>query len=274
MNCYHRIYRDCLVFALCLFTIFASLPSNADVIDDIQGIQSNSKRHHRNGNTSRDEGKNTIIVGASSSASKDSTVKPGTLTLPRNRDVHFEYRIGAHDLLEMEVFQVEDLKHTSRVSSSGYISLPLIGQIKVAGLTLEETEEFIRSAYAKDFLQDPHVSIYVKEYESQKYTVEGEVKESGVFTLKGPTTLLQAIATAKGIQELGDAASVVIFRTNPNKKVIGYIVDVEKIRKGEVEDPFIATDDLIVVSRAGDRAFINSITQTLRGFIGFGTIGL
>jgi polysaccharide export outer membrane protein len=247
-----------------------------DALDDLQHAQSASDQDHPSyrrvgrGRIKRRRQDDNISEETFSGLEGD----PGLPVLPANKDVQYEYRIGAHDVLEVEVFQIEDLRHTARVNSSGYISVPLLGSIKVEGLTVEEAEGFITAAYARDYLQDPHVSIYVKEYESQKYTVEGEVKETGVFPLKGPTTLLQAIATAKGVGTMANLEEVVIFRTDSKGQVIGYLIDIDKVREGEIEDPFVATQDIIVVPRAGNRDLIERITSTLRGFIGFGRIPL
>lgn len=238
----------------------------ADAIDELQSFQTSSSKKDRP--LQKPTVQNSVAEEQGAGAISPVQMVDGSM--PKNKDVKFEYRIGTNDVLEIEVFQVEDLKHTSRVNTRGYISVPLLGAVKVDGLTVDEAERFITAAYAKDLLQNPHVSIFVKEYESQKYTVEGEVKGPGVFPLKGPTTLLQAIAMAKGMEKLADYEAVVIFRTNAKQQVIGYVTDLEKIRGGELEDPFIATNDIVVVPRSGDKAWIEQISSTLRGFIGFG----
>ncbi len=197
----------------------------------------------------------------------------GGLTLPRNAQAQYEYRIGSHDVLQVEVFQVEELNHTTRVNSRGYISVPLLGQVEVGGLTVGEAERRVADALGRDYLQNPHVSIFVAEYESQKFTVEGEVKDPGVFPIKGPTTLLQAIAMADGLAKLADDEEIVLFRTDGNTgRTAGFIVDINKLRSGEKEDPLIANGDMIVVPQAGNKAFIEGLTNTLRGFIGFGLL--
>ncbi len=194
-------------------------------------------------------------------------------TLPSNADAEYEYLIGSHDVLEIEVFQVKELGHTARVNSRGYISVPLLGSVKVGGLSVEEAEKLIADGLGKDYLQDPHVSIFVAEYESQKFTVEGEVKDPGVFPIKGPTTLLQAIAMADGLDKLADSEGIVLFRKDSNTgKTAGFIVDIEKLRTGEKEDPLLANGDVVVVPRSGSKAFIESFSNTLRGFIGFGVL--
>lgn len=187
----------------------------------------------------------------------------------RNIDTMYEYRIGSRDLLEIEVFQVEELNHKTRVTSRGDISFPLIGGIKVKGLTLEEAERKIADKLGEKYLQNPQVSIFIAEYESQKFTVDGEVKDPGVFPLRGPTTLMQAVAMADGLDRLADSDEIVIFRSDGQGKVRGYIVDLDAIRAGEGRDPYIAANDFIVIPRAGEKAFLEGLTRALRGFVGF-----
>ncbi len=184
----------------------------------------------------------------------------------------YEYRIGVLDLLEVEVFMVEGMNYVSRVNSKGYISLPLIGGLKVVGLTVEEAERLIEKKLGEDYLQEPHVTVFVKEYESQKITLEGWVKDPGVYPLKGRTTLLQAIALADGMTRLADPSEVIIFRRVSGGKSTGYRIDINKIRSGEIKDPLVLSNDIIVVPEHGSKSIIEAITRTLRGFIGFGTL--
>lgn len=182
----------------------------------------------------------------------------------------YEYVIGVNDVIEVEVFQVEDLNHTARVNTRGFISLPLIGGLNVQSKTVEETERLIEKKLAEKYLQDPHVTVFIKEYESQKITVEGWVKEPGVFPLKGKTTLLQAIAEAKGLERLADEEEITIFRTIEEGKVAGYKANIAAIRAGQTRDIVLLNNDIIVVPKHGGRELVDNITRTLRGFIGFG----
>jgi len=140
-----------------------------------------------------------------------------------------EYRIGPHDLLEIKVFQAEELSGQERVNSRGEISLPLVGKITVGGLTQVEAEQAIAAALRKDFLQDPQVNVYIEEHTSQRVTVMGQVDEPGVYPLKGATTLLQAIAMAGGFERLADTTEVVVFRSSAGGEVTGYVIDVAQI---------------------------------------------
>ncbi len=180
----------------------------------------------------------------------------------------YEYRIGPMDVIEVEVFQAEELSRAARVNTQGYVSLPLIGGVKVAGLTASEAERRIEKVLGEKYLQDPHVTVFIKDYESQKITVEGWVKNPGVFPLKGKTTFLQAIANAKGMDRLADFSEVAIFRT-VNGKTTGYILSYTKVRSGQQIDPVLHSGDIIVVNRSGSKAGWDLFTKTLTSFVGW-----
>ena len=186
----------------------------------------------------------------------------------------YEYRIGPQDLIEVKVFQAEELNHIARVNTNGSVSLPLLGQVPLGGLTVVEAEKLIEKGLAESYLQNPSVTVFIKEYESQRITLEGWVKELGVYPLKGKKTLLQAIALAKGLDKLADAEEIAIFRRVADGKIAGYKINLLQVRTGQVRDPVMSPNDVIVVPQDGGRAMLEDITKTLRGFIGFGTIGI
>ena len=109
-----------------------------------------------------------------------------------------DYRIGPNDLLDVEVFGVPDLKRSVRVNSSGQISLALVGNVLVAGLSAQQAEELIAEKYAKNYLQDPQVSVFIREFTTQRITVEGAVVRPGIYPVTGQVTLLRALALAGG----------------------------------------------------------------------------
>ncbi len=191
--------------------------------------------------------------------------------LMQSQNQSYEYRIGPLDVIEVEVFQAQELSRETRVNSEGYASLPLIGPVKVAGLTTREAELLIERILKEKYLQDPHVTVFVKEYESQKITVEGWVKNPGVFPLKGKTTFLQAIANAKGLDRLADFDEVAIFRTKGGKTK-GYILSYRKVRAGEQMDPVLQNGDIIVVNRSGSKAAWKLFSETLTSFVGWSVL--
>jgi polysaccharide export outer membrane protein len=180
-----------------------------------------------------------------------------------------DYVIGPSDELEIEVFQVEELSGVERVNSRGFITIPLIGPVMVAGLTQGEAEDLLAELLGKDYLQNPQVNIDIIEYVSQQVTVLGVVSEPGVYPLKGHTTLMQALAMAGGVERLADEEQIVVFRTDKTGSVVGYIVDLEKIKEGKKKDPEIIGSDRIVVPESGSKSIIKGVSDTLRGFVGF-----
>lgn len=179
-----------------------------------------------------------------------------------------DYRVGALDLLEISVFQVADLNRTVRINATGYISLPLIGAVAAGGKTVSELEAEIAARLADQYLQNPQVSVFVKEFASQRITIEGAVNNPGIFPITGPTSLLQAVAIARGFSPLADDRAIIVFRTIKGQKMAA-LFNIRKIRAGEVEDPRIYGDDIIVVERSGIRSAYKSIVEGLSGVIGF-----
>jgi polysaccharide export outer membrane protein len=161
-----------------------------------------------------------------------------------------DYRIGAEDLIEIQVFGVDQLSRTVRVNSLGSISLPLIGSLALAGLTAHEAEGAIASRLAASYLQDPQVSLFIKEYTTQRVTVEGAVNKPGIYPLRGQTTLLRTLAMAGGQASLSDMNEVMVFRALAGGTREAQSYDVEKIRRGELDDPLVLSDDVVVVNRS------------------------
>jgi polysaccharide export outer membrane protein len=170
-----------------------------------------------------------------------------------------DYRIGGTDLLSVSVFQVPDLSFPAlRVDASGNIQMPLIGAVRAAGRTPNELSEDIRSRLAAQYLRNPQVTVTVTEAASQKVTVDGDVAAPGVFEMRGRTTLVQAIAMAKGPTPTADLNSVAIFRTQGGQRMVA-VFDLAAIRNGTAEDPVILGDDVIVVDRSRVNAFFRDV---------------
>ena len=164
-----------------------------------------------------------------------------------------DYKVGPNDLIDIEVLDLENLKRTVRVNAAGAISLPLIGRVVVAGLNSQEIEEMIASRYAEKYLQNPQVSIFIKEFTTERITIEGAVGRPGIFPLTGQITLLRALAMAGGFGPIANPSQVMLYRVNDQKVRQVAVYDVEKIRAGKNDDPPIQGDDLIVVQRDSTR---------------------
>ena len=165
-----------------------------------------------------------------------------------------DYRIGPNDLMDVEVFGVPDLKRTIRVNSSGQISLALVGSVVVAGLSAQAAEALIAQKYTEKYLQNPQVSLFIREFTSQRITLEGAVAKPGIYPITGQVTLLRALALAGGGAAYSDLSEIMVFRTGIDGGKLTQTYNLEKIRKGESMDPFIVADDVIVVKRDPIRA--------------------
>jgi polysaccharide export outer membrane protein len=210
---------------------------------------------------------------ASSSGMKEGTIRtvdtsPGLLPAPDTTSASgayegvSEYRIGPQDLLKISVFGVAELSQEVRVNSNGQISLPLIGNLQAGGRTIQELEHDIASKLAQGYLQSPQVSVFVKEYTSQRVTVEGAVKKPGIYPLTGRTTLLQVIATAEGLDELANPQGIMVFRVIKGKKM-GAVFNLAQIRHGAAEDPQIYGDDIVVVDQSGSKSAFRQFLQSV-----------
>ncbi|MHB8557774.1 MAG: DegT/DnrJ/EryC1/StrS family aminotransferase [Candidatus Acidiferrales bacterium] len=122
-----------------------------------------------------------------------------------------DYRIGAEDLLEISVYGVPDLDRTVRVSADGWISLPLVGDIEVTGYTMRELEAKIEGLLQRNYMTNPHVSVFLREVHSHPIAVLGAVEKPGVFQVRGAKSLIEVLSMAQGLAEdAGD--SVIVMR--------------------------------------------------------------
>src|SRR5262245_45222292 len=121
------------------------------------------------------------------------------LTTPPVPVVSPEHPVGAEDLLEISVFEIPDLNRTVRISERGTISLPLLGEMEVKGLTAMQLEGRLREALSEKYLEDPQVSVFVREFGSKKDSVTGAGGRPGVYQMLGPRTLLQVLSEAGGL---------------------------------------------------------------------------
>ena len=173
-----------------------------------------------------------------------------------------DYRVGAQDLLDISVFGVEELKHQARVNSNGLINVPLVGSVMAGGKTVPELEAELAGKYADGYLQNPQVSIFVKEYTSQRVTLEGAVNKPGIYPLTGKTTLLQAVAMAEGLDEFADLEGVVLFRQVEGKRMAAAF-DLAAVRRGDMPDAQVYGDDIIVIERSGSKSAFREFLRTV-----------
>ncbi len=159
------------------------------------------------------------------------------------------YHIGVGDLLQVEVYDEKDLTKEVRVLTDGFISFPLIGALKAAGLTVGQLEKKITARLAAKYLVSPQVTVFVKEFSS--VFVFGEVKNPGSFPLYGRMTAFEAITLAGGFTEVANPSRVKVIRREKDGQEVSFVVDIERItKKGDAsQDRELQANDRVIVPR-------------------------
>ena len=110
-----------------------------------------------------------------------------------------EYQLGGGDMIEVSVYGVDRFFHELRINSSGFINLPLVGEVEVVGKTASQVEQELKLSLHPDVIKDPHVSVFVKEYRSQPVFILGAVKGPGQYQITRQLQLVDLIAMAGGL---------------------------------------------------------------------------
>lgn len=159
-----------------------------------------------------------------------------------------DYLLGADDVVRVQVFGYEDLTTEARISQTGSITVPLLGEVSIAGLSSEAAASRIGSKLvAGGFIREPKVSVMVLQFESQKVSVMGQVSKPGNFPLSAASSLLDVLAEAGGLltETAGDRATLV--RKTGAKEVI----DLTALFEGDASQNFkVGAGDMIFVPKA------------------------
>lgn len=171
------------------------------------------------------------------------------------------YSLGAYDEIRIDVFGIEALSNQNiQVDASGRIAFPLVGTIEAAGKTPSELATFIQSRLRGSFVRHPRVTVNLTKSVSQLVTVEGEVKEPGIYPVLGKMTLLKAIASAKGTTEFSKLNDVVVFRTVGGKSYAA-LYNIRAVRNGAYQDPEIYSGDIVMVGESRGRRLFKDLLQ-------------
>lgn len=173
-----------------------------------------------------------------------------------------DYRIGIKDTLAVDVFDMANLGGTMEVDNMGYINLPLIGQVAALGRTPDQLAREIAARLNAKYTKNAIVTVSVKDAISKRITVDGEVTQPGMYQITPGTTLTQAVAMAKGPDQVADASEVSIIRgTGPSRATTVY--NLEDIRDGKAADPQVQPNDTIVVGASGTRKFVRDFGSVI-----------
>lgn len=172
-----------------------------------------------------------------------------------------DYRIGALDTLQISVFQEPDISSTGTVvDAAGNISMPLIGRIKATDRTATELADDLAAKLAERFYVDPQVTVTVVSSVAQRVTVQGEVEEPGIYPISGPTTLLDAVALAKGETENAALREAIVIRYVDGERM-GAVFDLKAIRRGDAADPAILARDVIILGHSNSKRIWHDVLR-------------
>lgn len=172
------------------------------------------------------------------------------------------YRIGPQDVLDISVYQAPDLAKTVQVAETGTINLPLIGDVQAGGLSARDLERSLKGRLSEKYFQNPQVTVFIREYNSQRVTLEGSVNRPGVYPYRGPTTLLQLVATGGGLSEVANGSDVMVFRTATGAKQAAKF-DIDEIKAGRATDPPIMQGDVVIVNASTGKKLYQDIMKAL-----------
>ena len=159
------------------------------------------------------------------------------------------YIIGTGDLVIINVYESEELNTETRVSSRGYVSMPLLGRVEIEGLTPGEAEKKIEEALVKDYMHVAHVSLFVKERMNQLITLVGAVRQPGTFETQSRKRIMEVLALAGGLAPTaGDTAYVTRKEGSRGGNKV-FLVDLDALlTRGQV--------DMNMIIQGGDVVFV------------------
>jgi len=193
----------------------------------------------------------TPAAGAVPTASPADAAKPATSNA-QFKDRSPRYRIEAGDSFDITFDLSPEFNQTAvAVQPDGFVTLRSVGDLKVAGQTVPELTQTLRTAYSK-ILNDPAISVVLKDFEKPYFVADGQVAKPGKYEMHGNMTLTQAIAVAGGFQSSAKHSQVLLFRRIDDQWTEAKLIDVKKMeKKGNLsEDPFLHNGDMLFVPKS------------------------
>ncbi len=188
---------------------------------------------------------------AGTAASVTGAARPPTGAGPAPQATDGEYRVAPRDQLMVQVHGQDDLTRTVRVSQGGTITLPLLGEVQVAGLTTREIETKVEGALKPAYLRDPRVSVSVAEYQGRQVTVIGAVNQPGAYAFRtNRISLLQALSEAHGVRENADRVAYVLRSTRDGQSAQPVEVDLDQLFRNGQNGVVLEAGDSVYVPEA------------------------
>lgn len=186
----------------------------------------------------------------------------GDLPAPSAEDLNRGFQVGsirANDRLKIDVLGVPELSDREvSVDASGQIRFPLIGMVEVEGLEPAEVSARIEQLLRGRYIRDPQVTTLVTQTTDHEVTIYGAVTAPGVYPVTGRTSLLTAVAKARGLSEYANSRDVVVFRTVGGQRM-ATLYNLKAISRGAYGDPAIYPKDIVVIGDSPSRRLFDDI---------------
>ena len=199
-------------------------------------------------------------------------------TVQASQGGYRDYKVGAEDLLVVDVLGQEGLKRELRVNGQGQISMPLVGVIPVAGLSTRQIEDRLREAYGTEYLRNPQVNVEVKEFHHQRVAVTGAVIKPGYYDIIGPRSLLEVLSMAGGLgnkpgPEAGDVIYVIKKQDSSDSRTTAVrafapqtkttVINLQRLVSGQAPDLnlMVENGDVVYVPFAGNAYVLGAVKK-------------
>lgn len=214
-----------------------------------------------------------LLLGACSTVEDAPKGEAAYAAIPAAPAVGLDYHIAPDDVLRIQVYHEPGLSlEDAQVTAAGMVRMPLIGDVSVAGLSAGEASDVIAGRLGERYLVSPQVTVFVKKAVSRRITVDGEVRQPGLFPFDGRLGLQQAVALAKGPTRLASLSQIVVVRQADGQRKAA-LFDLSAIRKGEAPDPEILPGDTIIVGLSRAKAILGGALLAVPA-VGVGFIAL
>lgn len=193
MKLHYKLACVMVGLAVCLFLAGRTLRAQDD------SDPNNGSVMQQDSNPAQDQDAGAGIQSTDANGSITQDIQGGGMIGP-------DYKLGPEDVLTITVFNLPEMTETVRIENDGSIEVKLLGRVKAAGLTTGQLRDELQRDWGKTYLQDPHVTIFIRQFHSNPVSVVGAVAKPGLYQMPGPRTLIQVLAMAGGVNLPGTAA--------------------------------------------------------------------
>ena len=184
---------------------------------------------------------------SSADTATDSASQPAT---PQLQQRDSRYHLAAGDSFDVSFELSPEFNQTVIIQPDGFVTLKAVGDVKVAGQTVPELTQTLRTAYSK-MLNDPLIAVVLKDFEKPYFIADGQVAHPGRYDMRGTVTLTEAVAIAGGFTDNAKHSQVILFRRVNDQRLSAKIFNVKEMQKrGDLhEDPTLRPGDMLIVPK-------------------------